>query len=332
MDPILTKQEIAALLQAIHDGDVPLNDSNEEQFKNLPPVQPVDLFSSTHNQNEEGRFPNFDLILDNFCQYYAIALTNELQRPFNIKRTCLETTTFQEFINTMGSPGAIGIFNLPPLKQGILLSTNRKLSYALIEMTLGATIDLSNESPQRALTTLELTILRPLVELANSCFEKTFKPLLDVESSLHKIESNPRLVSITEAELEVLIAKLAVQFKEITGEITLAFPISTLLPIREQLRSLLNLHEITRGSWRDILKNSVQNMVMELTAQSGVMEMNIGQVANLKKGDILPLGYDPDTPLKVLVGNQLRFYAKPGLMRGKKAISITTELATTEEK
>ncbi len=322
MEPILSREEITALLQAIHDGEIPLNESEEHQ-QHLPPVQGIDLFSSTQNQTEEARFPNFDLIIDNFCKHYAIALTNELQRPFDITRTRLETTTFKQFINTMGSPGAIGIFNLPPLKQGVLFSTSLNLSYTLIEMTLGASTELDSESPQRGLTTLELTMLRPLIELASACFDKTMKPLLDIESSLHKIESNPRLVSITEEESEVLIARLAVQFKEITGEITLAFPIATLAPIREKLRSLLNLHEITKGNWRNIIKNSVQDMVMELSAQSGVMTMNIGQIAGLKKGDILPLNYDPDTPLKVLVGNQLKFFAKPGFMKGKKAISIT---------
>ncbi len=322
MEPILSREEIAALLQAIHDGKVPLNDNQEHQ-EHLAPVQDIDLFNSTQNQTEEVRFPNFDLIIDNFCKHYAIALTNELQRPFDIIRTSLETTTFKQFINTMGTPGAIGIFNLPPLKQGALFSTSLNLSYTLIEMTLGAPTEIDSESPQRTLTTLELTMLRPLIELANTCFDTTFKPLLNVTSSLHKIESNPRLVSITEDESEVLITKLAVQFKEITGEITLAFPVAALAPIREKLRSLLNLHEITKGNWQNILKNSVRDMVMELTAQSGVMTMNIGQIAGLKKGDILPLNYDPDTPLKVLVGNQLKFFAKPGLMRGKKAISIT---------
>ncbi len=322
MEPTLSREEIAALLQAIHDGEVPLNE-NEERQEHLAPVQDIDLFNSTQNQTEEVRFPNFDLIIDNFCRHYAIALTNELQRSFDITRTNLEATTFKQFINTMGAPGAIGIFNLPPLKQGALFSTSLNLSYTLIEMTLGAPTEIDSEAPQRPLTTLEITMLRPLLELANTCFDATFKPLLDIESSLHKIESNPRLVSITEDESEVLIAKLAVQFKEITGEITLAFPVAALAPIREKLRLLLNLHEITKGNWQNIIKKSVCDMVMELTAQSGVMEMNIGQIAGLKKGDILPLNYDPDTPLKVLVGNQLKFFAKPGLMRGKKAISIT---------
>ena len=323
MEPILNRQEIAELLQAIRNGQVPIEESWSRAEKSVD-AREIDLFNIAVKQSEEGRFPNFDLILDNFCKHYSIALTNELQRTFSITRTNIEAMEFQKLVSNLGSPGAIGILNLPPLKQGVLFITDPKLSFTLIEIMLGASSSVTSSPPDRALTTLELTILRPLMQLSCKSFNKTFQPLLEIDTKLHKVESNPRLVSTTEPDAEVLTATLSVQIKEVTGEITIAFPVATLSPIREKLKTLLNLHEMTRGSWRGILQQSIQEMVMELTAQSGTMELTVGQIVGLQTGDILPLGYDPNGPLKIMVGDKPKFLASPGTLKGKKAISITS--------
>lgn len=326
MEPILNRQEIAELLQAIRNGQVPLEGgiTGEKQHDRFLSAEKVDLFNLEQKQSEESRFPNFDLILDNFCKHYSIALTNELQRTFSITRNNLGSMEFQQFITSLDNPGAIGILNMPPLKQGVLFIADPSLSFTIIELMLGASPETEFKPPDRALTTLELTILRPLIELSCQCFDKTFKPMLEIETNLHKIESSPRLVSITEPDSEVLTSTLTVQFKEISGEITLAFPVATLSPIREKLHSLLNLHEMTKGSWRNILEKSVQTMEMELIAQSGTLDLTVGQITNLQPGDILPIGYDPNAPVKILVGDKPKFLAKPGSHGGKKAINITS--------
>lgn len=322
MEPILNKQEIAELLGAIRSGQVPLDDRIEagEQFLD---AKEIDLFNMAVTQSEESRFPNFDLILDNFCRHYSIALTNELQRTFNITRVSLEAVEFQEFMATLGTPGAIGILNMPPLKQGVLFMADPRLSFSFIEMMLGASPEIDITPPNRSLTTLELTILKPLLGLACGSFDRVLRPLVDLNTTLHKVESNPRLVSITEQDSEVLVSRLTVDMRETTGEITVAFPVATLSPLREKLKGLLNLHEMTKGSWLSILERSVQDMPTTLTAQSGTMELTVGQILGLNEGDILPLDYDPNSPLKILVGDRLKFKAKPGTHRGKKAISIT---------
>lgn len=235
----------------------------------------------------------------------------------------MEVKEFQPFIDEIGNPGAIALVNLLPLKQGALLIFNPRFSFSLIEMMLGASANLSNKQIERTLTTLELTILKPLLSLGCANFNKAFKPLLELTSSLHRVESNPRLVSITEPDAEVLICTLTIELREMSGEITLVFPVASLSPLREKLKSLINIHELSMGSWRRILEQSLQELPTKLIAQSGTLKLSVGEILEMKKGDIIPLDYDPHSPLRVLVGNRLKFFAKPGTHQGKKAISIT---------
>jgi flagellar motor switch protein FliM len=64
-------------------------------------------------------------------------------------------------------------------------------------------------------------------------------------------------------------------------------------------------------------------METSIIAQSGTITLPLNEVLSLKKGDIIPLHYDPNSPLKVLVENNLKFFATPGIYAGKRAISLT---------
>lgn len=323
MEPILNKHEIAELLRALREGAIPADSKSEQQQEKFLSCQPIDLFNLVVRQPEEIRFPNFDLILDNFSKNYSVSLTNDLQRTFSITRTGLESAEFQEFIHKMSTPGAIGILNLPPLKQGVLVIFDPNLSYSLVEIMLGASADLSSTPPARSLTTLELSILKPLLSLSCGSIDRAFKPLLDIASTLRKVESNPRFVSVTEPDAEVLVSAFQVEIGEISGELTLVFPVATLSPVREKLKGLLNLHEMALGTWPQIIENAVQELPTTITAQSGMVTLTVDQILKLKKGDIIDIDYDPNSPLKILVGNKLKFFAKPGVHHGKKAISLT---------
>ena len=321
MDSILKKSEISELLNAIREGKVSL-DLDDDQDSFLACV-PISLLQLTRPDREQFRIPNFDIILDLFCRSYATSLTNQLQRNFSITRTSLETHEFQKFMADKTQTGGIGILDMPPLKYGALIIIDPKLSFSMIEIMLGAASDMKSPPPNRNLTTIELSILKTI--LADVCkdLDKAFSQLLELHTSLIKLENNARLVSIVEPDAEVIVGTLLIKFGELSGQIHLVFPYATLEPLRDLLRELLNIATVTRGTWQDVLEDEVQDIPSIVTAQSGTMTLSVQQVLNMAIGDILDLNYDPSAPLKVLVDEKVKFFAIPGVHNGKKAISLT---------
>ncbi len=322
MDPILKKSEIANLLKAIRDGRISLDLDEKEQSSFLA-CSPLNLFQLARPDREQFRIPNFDIIIDIFCRSYATSLTNQLQRNFSITRSALETFEFQKFMADKHQPGGIGILDMPPLKHGALIIIDPKLSFSLIEIMLGAANDLQSPHLDRRLTTIELNILKTVLTDACRDLNKAFFQLLDLDTTLIKLENNARLVSIVEPEAEVIVGTLLVKAGEYSGEIHLVFPYVTLEPLRDLLRELLNISTISRGTWQDVLEDEVLEVPASVTAQSGIMTLSIKQVLNMEQGDILTLDYDPSAPLKVLVEEMVKFSAIPGTHNGKKAISLT---------
>ncbi len=322
MEPILSKPEIADLLKAIRDGRVSLGLDENDQTQFLA-CSPANLFQLTRPDSKQFRIPNFDIILDAFCRSYASSLSNQLQRSLSITRTALQSFEFQKFMAEKTNPGAIGILDMNPLKYGAMIILDPVLSFSVLEIMLGASTELQSLHLDRRLTALELTILKAIISDACNDLDKAFSQLLEMHSSLIKLENNARLVSIVEPEAEVIVGTFMVKVGEHSGEIHLIFPFATLEPLRDSLRELLNIPTITKSSWQSVLEDEVQEVPATITALSGNITLSINQILHLQEGDILDLDYDPNTPLKVLVEDKIKFFAIPGTHNGKKAISLT---------
>jgi flagellar motor switch protein FliM len=323
VEPILSKQEIADLLTAIKQGKVSIDLEKSDIDFHVKESKPLNLFQISTLHDEQVRIPNFDIILDAFCQNYSISLTNQLQRTFTITKTGIDSFQFQEFLLSNKDIGAIGVLNLAPLKYGALLMIDKQLSFSMIEIMLGASTDLGALKLNRKLTTIELSVLKTVMINACSDLDRSFKPLLELKSTLLKVENNSRLVSITDPDSEILVSRFSVAIGDITGEIKLVFPIATLEPLREQLKELLNVNKSKQGLWTEIITEELFDISTTIIAQSGIISLTINQLLALKEGEIIDLDYDPNAPLKVLVEDKLKFFAIPGLLNGKKAISLT---------
>jgi len=94
MEPILSKEEISDLLQAIRQGKVSLDG---ETSADTLPCEDINLFQLPRPAADKLKVPNFDIIVDSFARNYAVSLSNQLQRTISITRVKLQTLEFQNF-------------------------------------------------------------------------------------------------------------------------------------------------------------------------------------------------------------------------------------------
>lgn len=323
MEPILSKEQIAELLVAIKNGQVSTDLQDTEDNVDQANVKPVNLFQLGLAGEAQQRIPNFDLILDNFAQNFSTTLTNQLQRNFTIKRTSIENLEFQAYLNTQKEAGALGVLSLDPLKNGALMVLDGELCFSLIEIMLGASSEITPLHLDRKPTTIELNVLKSTMLKACGDIDKALEQIITLESSIVKVESNPRLVYIVDPDSEVLAGRFEIKVGNLSGSFDMVFPVATLDPIREPLRELLTVKTVRQSGWKDILTQEAEKMTTTIIAQSGTIAMPVHKIMQLKKGDILNIDYDPNSPLKILVEESHKFFAIPGTISGKKAIHLT---------
>lgn len=323
LEPILNKQEIADLLAAIKQGRVSLDPDREDQEKFAKECSPLNLFQINALNDELGRLPNFDILLDNFCQNFAITLTNHLQRTFTISRAQIDSSHFLDFLLENKDVGAIAVLDISPLKHGALLLIDSQMCFSMVEIILGASTEIDHLHPERKLTNIELKIIQSI--LSNGCedLNRAFAPLIALQSKIIKVESNSRLVSITEPDAEIIVGHLDIGVGGMSGQMKIVFPLSTIDPLREGLKDLLNVNKSKQQLWSAPIEQEVRQIYTEMIAQSGTVSMSVHEILKLEKGDTIFIDYNPNSPLKILVEEQHKFYAIPGTHNGKKAINIT---------
>jgi flagellar motor switch protein FliM len=323
MEAILNQTEIEGLLAAIKSGEVTMTSEEQQEQERLDgAADSISLFKLTHGDRDAARVPNFDIIVDSFARDFATTLTNQLQRTFTLHRLELDTMEYQEFLSKRSNSGAIGIFEMPPLPTGCLLMFDAHLSFSILEIMLGAAMDIESPPMDRRLTTLEVNIIKGIIGNVSGDLNKAFSPMLECHSAILKLENNTRMVSLCEPEAEVEVATLQVKIREEIGRIYMLFPLTTLDPLRPQLKELLKIHTQRASNWKEIFSNHLREIPLQVTARSGLLNMNVRQILELKAGDIIPLNYDPNNPLEVLVEENQKFTAVPGTHNGNKAISI----------
>ncbi len=323
MEAILSKKEIADLLKAIKQGQVSLDLDKNGGKHFAKECTPLNLFQANTFSDELSRLANFDIILDNFCQNLAITLTNNLQRTFSISRSQIDSSHFLDFLLENKDVGAIAVLDISPLKHGALLLIDSHMCFSMVEIILGASTEIELMQPDRKLTSIELNIIQSIMTKGCDDLNRAFAPLINLKTSLIKVESNSRMVSITDADAEILIGTFEVRVGDQTGEMKIVFPLSTIDPLREGLKDLLNVNKAKQGIWTKILEHEACNIYSEIIAQSGTISMSVSDVLKMKKGDTIFLDYNLNSPLRVLVENKHKFFAIPGTHNGKKAINIT---------
>ncbi len=323
MESILSKNQISELLLAIKNGQVSTDLKGEGDTIDRANVKSVNLFQLGSGSDSQQRIPNFDIILDDFAQNFSITLTNLLQRNFTVTRTGIENMEFQEYMASQKDAGAIGVLSLDPLKNGALMLLNGQLCFALIEIMLGASTEMAPIQLDRKPTTIELNVLKSTMLKACQDIDKSLEQVIELQTSVIKVESNPRLVSIAEPDAEVLVGNFEIKVGDLSGRFDMVFPVATLDPVREKLRDLLTVKTVKQSGWYNILVREMEQMTTTIVAQSGTVTMPVHKVMKLKKGDIINLNYDPNSPLRILVEENHKFFAIPGTVRGKKAIHLT---------
>lgn len=323
MERILSKEEIAELLSAVHEGEIPLRDEEPE-----PPSSSKRTVSSLNLVALQGprhcKIENFDLVLDTLARNIGISLTNRMQRSIGVRRGIMEVYEYDTFLQQLAGRDALGVIRLDPLRWRGVIIFKERLSFYLLEHLLGGAPDKQLTLPDRPLTIIETNILRNVVTDACQDLNKTFAPLEKIESTLVKIESSPRLINIVPGDASVLAARFVVSCDNLEDEIILVLPMPMLDPLKEKMRARNAVFsETTERPWQPQLEQEIYQMDVDVSASLATLNLTVRDILNFEVGDILDLGCAPSSPLQIRAAGQPKFQAMAGTHQGKKAVRIS---------
>jgi len=348
VERILNQEEIDELLAAFDEGEIdarlaeepsegPAGGAAEAGRAKKPRVSAADKQVSsidlTRGQNySKWRIANLDIVFNSFARYYAIALTNSLQQGVTIQKGDIESRFFEDFLAGLQNPGVLGGFTMDPLKGSGLFVFDKTLCFGLIEVLFGMSASSEFVIPQREVTAIEANILRSLLSEACQVFNRAFATFEQLNTSITRVETNPKLLTILAPDTEVIQVSFTAQLGSLEGEIMMLIPYFSLEPFKEKLRDEgLRWDEgANENKWVRQLETELSRMEIPVSAIWGDLSLTIQELLGLEAGDIVSFDYDEEFPIQVLAGSQPKFRAEPGVRNGKKVVRIKDQITTGE--
>jgi flagellar motor switch protein FliM len=271
------------------------------------------------------RLDNFDIILDAFAQNLSVALGNRIQRAAQVQRSGMDSTEFGLFGQSIADKSVTAQLRLDPVRWGGLLVFDPTLAYVLVEILAGGSSEGTLSVPKRAMTPIELSLVRGIATMVCPELAKAFRPLEEIDCGLVRTETNPRLVKLVPADAGVLVATFDISIEKWTGKLRVVIPHQSLEPYRDKLiqGAVTMPPSVQSGHWRQVLKGELMETPVHLTARAATVTLRVRDILALEEGDIIDLGVNPDAPLDLLVQGKAKFKGLAGLRDGRKAVRLT---------
>lgn len=319
-----TENNWADMIEVKEDGKAASADSGDAKILNQ---EEIDSLLGYDNEDEENteyhsmktgvrailnssmvsyeRLPMLEIVFDRLIRLMATSLRNFTQDNVEVSLESIESMRFGEYIDSLTLPTLLTVFKAEEWDNYGLMSLDSSLVYSIVDVLLGGrrgTAAMRIEG--RPYTTIELNIVKDMLQLVLSDLSTAFDPITSVNFVYDRMETNPRFATISRLSNAVIVARLRVDMEDRGGKIDLMIPYATLEPVRELLLQMFMGERFGRDAiWENHLMEQLWDTEVEINAVLRDVEVKFGEISGWEKGAFLPLDMSPHEDITLLCGD-----------------------------
>lgn len=322
MSQVLSQDEVDALLRGVSDGEI---ETEAEDLEDDSGVVPYDLTSQ--ERIIRGRMPTLDIINQRFSRLFRNSLSASLRKVLDVSAVSTDTVKFGEFVKSLPVPASLHIFRIAPLRGFALLVAESKMVFALVDSFFGGSGEAKMKIEGRDFTPIEQKIIKKVVLMMLHDLEKAWTPIHPVEMQFVRSEVNPQFAAIVPPTDVVVVVLFEVEMDQIAGTLTVCLPYSTIEPIIAKLKAGFQSDQLELDlTWVKRLHERLTVAEVDVNVQLGKVSIPSSEFLELREGSILPLDTNVTDELSVYIGGVEKLRGYPGVVRGNKAIKISSIL------
>jgi flagellar motor switch protein FliM len=267
---------------------------------------------------------------EGFSRNFGAAMSGLLRSIIEVKLTSVDQLTYSEFVFSLENPTCFNLLKAEPLEGHLILDINPSILYPIIDRLLGGGRD-PTPLARRPLTEIELRLVSRITSLFLEEFRRAWANVLDLRPMVERVESNPQLVQIVPPNEVIVLISFEITLGELRGMMNLCIPFNSIERIGQKLSSNSWVSYGRRGATpetADRIGRNLKGAMVQLVAQLAETKISTGDLIGLRVGDIITTEKDVNTPLLISVEGHAKYHARPGALKGRKAIRIDERLAT----
>lgn len=331
MSDVLSQNEIDDLLAALSTGEVNVKEIEEENSEKK--VRKYDFTRPDKFAKDQLR--TLEIIHENFSRLMNNFLSGYLRTFVEVEVLSVQSLIYNEFSNSISNPCILGVVDFAPLDGQIIIDVATDMAYTMIERILGGSGTKQGKKEHRALTEIELTLLKTILIKFINLLKEPWGNIIEIKPKLERIETNSQFAQIVSPSESIALVTLNLKIGESEGMINICIPHVVIEPILASLSSRLwfstsGKKEISEIEKRALEKNISKSKV-KLKAVIGKSTITVGELLTLRPGDVVLLDKGVEDALDIYIGDELKYHGKPGIKNKKVAIKITGAVGEGDE-
>ena len=328
MGDILSQNEIDNLLKALSTGEL-----DAEQIQTTTQEKKV----KSHDFKRASKFAKdhiktLNIIYDNYARLITNFLTGYLRTLVQVDVVTVEALPYSDFSNSVSNPVILAVIDFAPLSGTIVLEIEPHVAFALVDRILGGKG--TSMDKVREFTEIELAIIERIIIQILNLMREPWENVISIRPRLDKIETNAQFAQIVAQNETVALITLSAKVGDVDGMINICIPHMVVEPIVSKLSTRFwfsNIQKEATAEMKTAIENKVRNTPVPIKAVLGKTTISVHEFIDLQPGDVLPLESNVNDDMEVMVGELMKFYAKPGVRKNRVALKITRVLKKEDE-
>jgi flagellar motor switch protein FliM len=322
-EDILSQDEVDALLKGVT-GEVEEAVAEEGEGD----VRPYNL--AKQERIVRGRMPTLEIINERFARLFRIALFNFMRRTAEISVSPVRVLKYSEFVRNLVVPTNLNMVHVKPLRGTSLFIFDPNLLFLVVDNLFGGDGRFHMRVEGRDFTPTEQRIIQRLLEVVFSEYKKAWEAVYPVDFEYIRSEMNTQFANIATPSEVVVVTTFNIELGSGGGDFHICMPYAMIEPIRDLLYSSMQGERMEVDErWARLMTKQVQSAEVDLVANLGEAPVNLGQILNMKVGDVISLDI-PEAIVAEVDGVPV-LECNYGVLNGQYALKVNKIIAGADD-
>lgn len=261
-------------------------------------------------------------VSEEFCKTSNMQISYETKnKTFKMALDKSSQVSYGEIIEKIDNNSLVVEYNICPVVENLTLFIDKSVALSLVDLLLGGNGVV--EDLRRELTNIDLELIKYLIQ---NLLKRIYIPYEYESISIVNIYTNPVQYQGLSNKDIVFNSFIKVNLEnEAIGNMVVCMPYKNLGHIVNSLMSK-EIDEVCCDRDIDIetneVFNSVKNVKVDICAILGSANISINDLINLENGDVVLLNQKINDEIRLNVGDEFIYKAKPGLIGMKNGVEI----------
>lgn len=269
------------------------------------------------------RLPMLHVIFDRMSTTCAEHLRHMAASPMYYSLSGIESGRISEILEMYEANAVAGIFHAPEWDSHILIGFDRDFVYTMVEVLFGSDGSEPPIEEARGFSNIELRMAQTLFEQVAKALQASFSLVSNTKFKLERLETRMDFAVIGRRNNQAVAAKFLLQALNRGGEMFVIIPQSALNPMRKVLSRVVSGESTGRDPrWLKQMANEVSKTEVTLTAVLEERFLSLGEIADLKVGQVIELQATPRSRVKLEGNQQSLFWCHMGQADGSYVLKV----------